>query len=363
MNRILELLIAMAIVVVIAVVVGLLLPSHQHVSHSTETNRPLPVVFDMLSGFKRFKDWSAVRTEDPKAEIKVQASPEHGKGARVDYVSANPRVGSGSWQVDEVVDGEKIVYKIQNGDYGDNKTMTFRFKRTGNQLLSVEITESYDVDYGWNLFGRYAGLYVSRSVGDRMKSSLANLNTLLATVPKFDYTQLTSPPKVVDVPAENLLVVDTKSKRTDKEIQSWMQTQERLLRQVIEHNGLEASGPIRIVTVNFGADEYEFQVALPVRKTGEAAPAAGVAPPQLSIKPEGGVQYVQTKPVRAVTTTYTGEMAALPADRDSMKAWAITHGEDVGDHPYEIYNKGVDAAFTNDGDFTLYWPLKPQSGK
>ena len=360
MNRILELLIALAIVVVIALVVGLALPSHQHVSHSTETNRPLPVVFDMLSRFERFKDWNALRKLDPNVELKVQPSPESGKGARVDYVSSNSRVGSGSWQISDMVDGERIVYQIENGDYGSDKTMTFRFRRTGNQKLSVEITESYDVDYGWNLIGRYAGLYVSRSVGDTMKGSLANLNTLLASIPKFDYTQLTVMPKVVDVPAENLLTAHVKSKRTDKDIQQWMQTQERLLRAAITANGLEATGPIRIITENFGADEYEFDVAIPVHKTGEAA---GAAAPLPNLKLDGGVQYVQTKPMRAVTTSYTGEMAALPADRDSMKAWAITHGEDVGDHPYEAYNKGVDAAFTNDGDFTLYWPLKPQGAK
>jgi hypothetical protein len=239
--------------------------------------------------------------------------------------------------------------------------MTFRFRRTGNQKLSVEITESYDVDYGWNLIGRFTGLYVSRTVGDPMKTSLANLNALLATIPKFDYTQLAVMPKITDLPAENLLVAPTTSKRTDRDIQTAMQTQEKWVRQVIDHNpDIEATGPVRIITTNFGADTYEFDLAIPVHKKGEAA---GAAPSQLNVKLEGPVKYVQTKATRAVTTTYGGEMAALPADRDSMRGWAITHGEDVGDRPFEVYTKGVDAAFTDAGEFTLYWPLKPQGGK
>ena len=60
MIRIVEFLIAMLVVVVIFVVVGLSLPSHRHVYFTTQTNRPLPVVFDMLSSFHRFKDWSAI---------------------------------------------------------------------------------------------------------------------------------------------------------------------------------------------------------------------------------------------------------------------------------------------------------------
>lgn len=362
MIRILELLIALVLVVVIFVVVGLVLPSHRHVFYTTETNRPQPVVFDMLSGFTRFKDWSALHNLDPKTQFNVSGK-ENGVGARVDYASTNPNVGNGSWQVDSTEPGEKIVYNVTNDDYGYNKVMTFKFKRVGNQKLAVEITQSYDIDYGFNLFGRYAGLYVSRSVGDTMKTSLANLNNLLATVPKFDYTQLTVAPKIVQLPAENLLIASTKAKRADNDIQLAMQNEEKWLRQVIEKNALEATGPLRIITVNYGADTYEFEVAVPVHKTGEMA---GAAPSQLTVKIEGAgnpVQYLQTKPVSAITTTYSGHMAQLPAIREAMKAWAATHGVTVGDHPYESYAKGIVTAFTPDGSFILFWPLKVAGSK
>ena len=359
MTRILELLIALVLVAVIFVVVGLVLPSHRHVSHTTETNRPQPVVFDLLNGFKRFKDWNAMHNLDPKAQFNISGA-ENGKGAQVDYTSANPQVGNGSWQIAETQPTDKIVYTLTNDDYGSNKTMAFKLRRSGNQKLTVEITEIYDVDYGFNLFGRYAGLYVSRSAGDTMKTSLANLNTLLATVPKFDYTQLTVVPKVVAVPAENLLFAPTKAKRANEEVEAAMLTQEKWLHQVIDKNGLEASGPLRIVTTNYGADTYEFNVAIPVRKIGETAAAA---PSQLSVKLEGPVQYVQTQPSRAITTVYNGHMAQLAAIRNAMKAWGVTHGEDVGDHPYEAYTKGIATSFTEGGDFTLFWPVKVPGSK
>ena len=364
MTRIIELLIALVLVAVIFVVVGLVLPSHQHVSQTTETNRPLPVVFDMLNGFKRFKDWNSVHTMDPKAQFSLSGA-DSGPGARVDYSSDNRLVGNGSWQIASVKPGEQIVYSVSNGDYGDNKTMTFDFKRTGNQLLAVEITQTYDVDYGFNLFGRYAGLYVSRSIGDVMKGSLANLSTFLATVPKFDYTQLVSAPKIVKVPAENLLVAPTKAKRANDEVESAMLVQEKWLHQVMEKNGLEASGPLRIVTINYGADVYEFSVAIPVRKAGETTPA-DAAPPQLTVTIDGDknpVQYVQTKPVSAITTSYAGHMAQLPAIREAMKAWGVTHGYDVDGHPYSNYTKGIAQSFTTDGAFDIYWPIKAQDAK
>ena len=214
----------------------------------------------------------------------------------------------------------------------------------------MEITEAYDVDYGFNLFGRYAGLYVARDVGDSMKTTLNNLDTLLATIPKFDYTSMDI--KLVDVPAENLLFAPTKAKRADVDVQTAMNTQVKWLKQVIEKNGLTATGPVRIITIDFGADTYEFEVAVPVSKTGVAATAP------LTVNLEGPVQYRQTQPVRAITAKYTGHPAGLPAQRDSMHAWSVTHGEDVTGHPWEAYVKGIDASFSEDSEFILFWPVK-----
>ena len=355
MMRLLELLIALVLVAVLFVVVGLLLPSHQHVQHSTETNRPKPVVYDLLDGFQRFKDWTSLRSHDPKVELNI-SGPDSGKGARVDYSSSNPDIGKGSWEIEQTAPGDGVVYSLQNSDYGTNKKMTFVFRRTGNTKRAVEITEAYDVDYGFNLFGRYAGLYVSRSVGDDMKITLNNLDTLFATIPNFDYTSL--PIKLTDVPAENLLFAPTKAKRADAEVQAAMDTQMKWLKQVIDKNGLVATGPVRIITTNFGADTYDFDVAIPVAKAGAAPTAAGVAPPRLTVNLEGPVQYVQTKPVHAITSTYTGHPAGLPAQRDSMHAWSITHGEDVTGQPWEVYVKGIDGSFSMDSEFTLFWPVK-----
>ena len=365
MIRIVEFLIAMLIVVVIFVVVGVSLPSHRHVFFTTQTNRPLPVVFDMLSGFKRFKDWSTLRNQDSRIRISV-SGPEVGKGARMDYSSNDPVVGKGSWQITETDPGTKIGMVVTDDSYGENKTMAFHFKKVGNQMLTVEITQDYDVDYGWNLFGRYAGLYVSRSVGDPMKAGLNNINNLLATIPKFDYTQLGAAPTVVKLPAENLLIAPTKAKRSNDEVQAAMLTQEKWLHQVMDKNNLEASGPLRVITTDFGADVYSFDLAIPVRTKGSTAPAPGTAPPTLTVKIDGAgnpVQYQQTQPVSAITAAYTGHMAQLAAIRQAMKAWALVHDYATADRPYENYTKGIAGSFTEAGDFTLYWPLKAPGSK
>lgn len=363
MIRIVEFLIAVVIVVVIFVVVGVVvLPSGRHVSETVDTGRPLPVVYDLLSGFQRFKDWSPYKG----AQFTV-SGPENGVGAKVDYTSTDPVVGSGTWRIVNAEPNKSVTIQVTNNDYGTNKKVVFTLERVGNMRQAVRITQSYDVDYGMNLFGRYAGLYVTRSVGDPMKASLNVLGNMLASIPKFDYTTLPAPPKVVKTPSVNLLMAPTTAKRANYEVQSAMTTQQKWLQQVMEKNGLVAAGPLRVITEEFGADTYKFDLAIPVKKAGAADTPADAPAPQLDVKidPAGGnpVKYVQMPAASAVTAVYKGHMAALPATRDAMKAWAVVHAVTLGDHPYEFYNNGIASAFSDSGDFTLYWPLKTGNGK
>ena len=56
MTRLLEILISLAIVAVLFIVVGFLLPSSRHLENSVETNRKMTIVYDTLNSVRRFKD-------------------------------------------------------------------------------------------------------------------------------------------------------------------------------------------------------------------------------------------------------------------------------------------------------------------
>ena len=86
--------------------------------------------------------------------------------------------------------GTRVAYAVTDPTRGDNKTMTFALKPTGRNNRNIEITQTYNVDYGWDLLGRFAGLYVSRNVGDGMKLGLGRLSNMLAAVPNYDYAEL-----------------------------------------------------------------------------------------------------------------------------------------------------------------------------
>lgn len=371
MTRLLEILISVAIVAVLFLVVGLVLPSSRHLSHSVETNRKLTIVFDTLNSLRRFDEWNPLVLRDPAMQLKL-SGPDSGVGARLDYSSNEEALGEGSWEIVESEPRKRVVYAITNPERGDNKRSAFTLEPTGRNGRNVEITQTYDVDYGMNLLGRYAGLYVSSSVGEDIKMGLARLSNMLAAVPNYDYAELSkadpaAAPKLAERPAENLLVVTAAVERDNQKVQAQMQSNMEWIRKVMAANGLEAAGPVRIITNEFGAETYSFDVAQPVRKAGgaadegeagETAAAAGPATKLEGIKLDGPVELVFSEASKVATAPFKGHMANLPKMRDALRGWALTRGYETTERPYESWNAGIAAGFTEDGAYDVYWAVK-----
>jgi hypothetical protein len=388
MTRLIEFLIALALVLALFLVVGLILPSKRHLEESVETNRRMTIVFDTLNSVRRMKDWNQL-IPNKASELTYSGGDEGhtGVGARVDFASADKHMGKGSWAITEseipgsAGAGGKVSYAIVDSKPGDDKKSSFILTPAGKNGRNVKITQTYDVHYGWNLIGRFNGMYVSRHVGDIAKSSLSKLTNLLATVPNFDYrvegSKLTGL-RIADVPAEDLLVVTAGNiERNNDTIKASIKANQEWIKRVIESNGLEAAGPVRIVTTDFGAEKYAFDVVQPVRKRSgasaakpaegdkakpeAAAPAAvaTVSTGPLKVSVSGTpVKYEHHDAHKAANASYTGYMAELDAVRSSLRAWALTNGYEVTDRPYESWKGGVDQAFTADGTYDVYWAIK-----
>lgn len=384
MTRLLEILISTAIVAVLFVLVALFLPSSRTITEQVETNRRQAIVFDTLNSFKRFKDWNALVMRDPAAKLEL-SGPEAGVGARLDYESEARALGKGSWEIVESEPDSRIAYRLENPDRGDNKRMEITLKPTGRGGRNIEITQRYDVDYGWNLLGRYAGLYVRGHVGEDMKLGLGKLAGMLAGVPNVDYRAdgvSLSNLATVDIPAENLLVVSAGAvERNNEKIKQSMKSNSEWIKRTMDANGLVAAGPLRIVSTELGRENYTFDVVQPVRRKGPGAADADAAPAAegegeeaaqpvaqapavdegpLEVKiPDGApVEYVRTEAGKAAAGDYVGYMAELENVRNAVRAWAMTNGYEVTDRPYEIYKNGIDEAFTENGQFQVFWKLK-----
>ncbi|MDR2872218.1 MAG: polyketide cyclase [Xanthomonadaceae bacterium] len=383
MIRFTEFLFALGIVAVLFLVIGLMLPSHRHLSESMETNRKMTIVYDTVNNLRRFKDWNPLVRHDPQVQLTLSGE-DFGVGSRLDYDSKINSIGRGSWEIIESIPNQKVVFRVEDPSRGNNKRMTFLLEPTGRNNRNVRITQTYDVDYGMNLFGRYAGLYVRSTVGDDMKLGLHKLTEILTQIPNIDYRAEDSTLRdlrIVDLPAEDLLIVNAGNiERSNDTIKKSINDNQEWIRRVMAANELEAAGPLRVITTDFGAEKYAFDVAIPVRRKPEGAsvpstdasiarqeespglPAAPVAAVGELLKvtiPSGTpVTYQRTEPGRSAFASYTGHMASLDMTRNAVRAWAMTHGYDVTERPYDVWKNGVDKAFTAEGEYDIYWRIK-----
>ena len=376
MTRLIEVLISLAIVAALFLVISLVLPSSRHLSEKVETNRKATIVYDTLNSLRRFKDWNPLVLRDPRMQLKL-SGPESGVGARLDYSSNVAALGNGSWEITANDPGRSVTYAIANPQRGHDKRTVFVLRPTGHSGRNIEITQNYDVTYGWDLMGRYAGLYVARHVGDDMKMGLDRLATMLTTVPNVDYRMQGSnwsDFRFAEVPAEHLLVVSAGSIQRDPDkLAASMKADMEWIKRSMESSGLVAAGPMRIISTEFGRENYTFDVAQPVRRGGAAkadekkgagadaavaeAPADAMVP-LTGLKLQGPVKAVDTKAGRAAIVSYTGYLMGLENVHNALRAWVLTQGQEVVDRPWDVYKNGIDQAITENGQYDVYWKLK-----
>ena len=392
MTRLLEMLISLLIVAVLFVVVGVLLPSNRTLVEQVETNRRQTIVFDTINSFRRFHEWHPMAIYDPAVKLE-RSGPDEGEGAKLTFHSDTRTVGNGSWTIVESEPRRRVEIAIEDDSRGANKRTSFNLRPTGRGGRNIEITQTYSVDYGWNLLGRYSGLYVSRGVGDTMKLGLGRLSNMLASVPNVDYDVQGSSLanlRVVERPAENLLAVSAGAiERRTAEIQASMESNMEWINRTMAANDLEPAGPMRIITTELGREVYNFDVVQPVRSEGsgpdesgngndeetadngdangngdDSGDEAAVTPVAVDegeledLELLGPVEYVRTEPTLTAGADYTGFMAELETVRNAIRAWAMTQGYEVTGRPFEIYKSGIEDSFTADGEYEVYWTLQ-----
>lgn len=270
MTRVLEFITALIIVALLAVVVGILMPSSGHVERSSMVSKDIRDVYDVFNNFGRFRDYSVLGVDDPSLQYELSGKA-YGPGAVITWDSKVPKVGKGRMEIVSAKPGfadvsasgaGEIVWNVQNNWPGHNKRFTIDMKRAGLGKRLVKVTWSYDVDYGWNLIDRYSNLYIHGEPDSMVHYSLANVQTMLAAVPNIVYNDLN--PKLVDTPQQPVLFVSMHSKANQTEIDYAEATAMSELQAAMQKLGVSPAGPRVVFTTNYGSDGYDFDVALPI---------------------------------------------------------------------------------------------------
>jgi uncharacterized protein YndB with AHSA1/START domain len=187
--RILKGLFVFVVVLVVAcIALGFLLPKTSHLERATTTTASPEAVYAVVSGFGRFNEWSPWASLDPQTKY-TYSGPDRGVGARMEWHSDDPDVGSGSQQIIAVEPDRSVTTQLDFGPHGKPVSrMTLTPDGSGTHIVW-----SMDSDFSDNFLGRYFGPLLDRMVGPDYEKGLAQLKRLVEVAPPADAPPISEP--------------------------------------------------------------------------------------------------------------------------------------------------------------------------
>ncbi len=162
--------------VLLVVLVGyLLLPSVATLSREIVIDAPQQEVFAAVNSFERFDEWSPWADLDPGAR-QVISGPPAGEGARHQWHSDNPSVGSGSQEIILSEAPVRVQMQVQFSGFASDNISTFTLSP---ESQGTRVTWSYRTDVGNQLLGRYFLLLLEGMLGPQYEKGLMRLKMLL----------------------------------------------------------------------------------------------------------------------------------------------------------------------------------------
>jgi hypothetical protein len=268
MTRVLEFVVALIIVFILAVIVGLFLPSHGHIQRSIEISHNPEHIYDVLNNFRRFDDstGAGLKALDPGVKFTL-SGPAYGPGATLNW-EGDKAIGNGtlvnkSGNID-ITNKSTVTWDLTNDWHGKNKVFTLEVVPKQSQRVST-VTWSYDVDYGWNLIDRYSELWIHGDPSTVIQYGLGALQNMLAGIANVDYSKVN--PGLYRTDATPVLLVSTKAPRTVDDIDTAKAAAMKELQAAMAKLGVKAAGPTTTIRKEWGDTTFTFDYAVPISST------------------------------------------------------------------------------------------------
>lgn len=166
------LLIALAALLAVLIVGGLLLSPKYTLSRTTTINAAPDKIYALIADPRGWKAWSAWNQRDPAMAIEY-SGPASGAGAVWAWKSKSQ--GDGRMTFTTAEPPKRLGYELFFPDFGTTSTGDFRLETNGG---ATQVTWTMNGDMGKNPIYRWMGLFMDKMVGPDFDAGLANLKAL-----------------------------------------------------------------------------------------------------------------------------------------------------------------------------------------
>lgn len=169
MRWIVKLLKGLAMLIVVLIAIGFVLPGTKHVERSREVAAPPEKIWALLVEPKQWTAWQPWYAKDPAMKLTYSGAPS-GAGAQWAWESATQ--GKGSMSFVRADAPKQLEYFLKFEDMGSTATGKFTLEPAG---AGTKVTWAFDTSFGMNPLMRWFGLGLDSMVGRDFETGLERL--------------------------------------------------------------------------------------------------------------------------------------------------------------------------------------------
>ena len=324
--------------ILLMVVVGFVLPDTAHVERSTVVQAKPATAYAVLNGFKQFRKWSPWADLDPNAEY-TTSGPIWGVGAAQAW-RGDDRVGAGSQEIIATEADQSVTIKLVFEGFDSENTARYLISPEGE---GSRITWTYDSVFHGDLLGRYFGLMMDKMLGADYEKGLAQLKTLLESLPKDDFSGIEL--AVVQTPAQPVLYVSDSAGPADAaaklgaaygQVMGYMQG-----------NGIQQVAPPLAITRKYdeATKAWDFDAAIIVDK-------------EVTLPADSPVKTGKTYAGWTIRATHVGPYESIEPTYQKLTAFKTVAGFEDNGNSWEHYITDPTTTTPDKVQTHVYWPVK-----
>lgn len=319
-------------------VVGLFLPSRAIVDREVLIDAHAATVFALLNDFRQINKWSPMFDGDPNAQVEF-SGPPRGTGASMAW--DGHIVGQGRQTIVESIPYEAISIQYE---FEDRSPAADRFSLSTQNAIT-RVAWRHEIDYGFNVGGRYLGLMQDSIIGPEQEDGLGRLKEFAESLPNADFSDIEIEQLVVE--ASTIAYLRTTSIPEATAISEAMGDAYFSVLGFIDRHGLVEAGAPLSITRTFSGSELVFDAAIPVRGLTAETPRS-----------EEAVKIGTTYTGPVIRVKHVGPYRGLGRTHDKIAAYLAALGIERNGDAWESYIS--DPTRTSESELLtyVYYPIR-----
>ncbi len=322
---------------VLLAAVGFLLPDTVHVERSTTVNAKPQTVYTVVNGFRQFHKWSPWEGNDPAKTQSFSGAP-WGVGAKQSWQSKVD--GDGSQEIIASVPNQDVSFKLVFAGFDSDNTAHLKLSPEGE---GTRVVWTYDSDFKGSLFLRYFGLIMDKMLGPDYEKGLAQLKTLVESLPKNDFSGI----EIAVVETQAMPILYFSDSAGVAEAAAKIGAAYGQVNAAMQAASLKQTSAPLAITRKFDEQTkfWEFDAAIAVDK-------------EITLPAESAVKAGKTYAGWAIRATHVGPYEAMEPSYGKLLAFKSLAGLEDNGLSWEHYI--TDPASTPAAELKthIYWPVK-----